>query len=237
MNPFSEMRVLTVCGQRDLGAKIRMGFVSLGITNIIATTHSEGLRIAQENRFSHIVFEVCKTDITALEFLKSLKGSGNKSILVAIYREPVLEDVIKLAQAGAQGVLASPFTPETIEETLEFAEDYPGINEQLIASAGSDPNSMFSESVLDNLYRVSILMRETREFPELIPDLLKARLALRDSARMARTLYQGGEDNFQGDMVSNLIRRVGKRPSRLGSVRRKLRQRRGSAQNQEAVAA
>ena len=78
----------------------------------------EGLNSLDANKVDLILSDINMPNMDGLEFVKSVRGKGNKVPIVMITTEGG-EDVINEAIAsGASGSIRKPFTPEQLQEKL-----------------------------------------------------------------------------------------------------------------------
>lgn len=217
--------VLVVCENANTNNQIRQAVKTLGFPQISgAPSHVVGVDRYQARKFTHVFYDAKSTDMPALDFVKRLMAMDETAIMVAVSSEPRVDDVFSLLSAGSRGFLVLPFTVDAIEEVLLQASDGPPLSEAVLHAP--DRNSALVGVVLNNLYRVSVLMRQAREFPTAARELERQHKGLLTSGEMARIFCEGTEDDLREQFIEACISRANVASTRLGRTRKRLQQKR-----------
>lgn len=217
--------VLVVHGNSTTNNQLRQTLKLLGFAQISgAPSHVVGLERERERRFTHVFFDAKSSDMPTLEFVQKSFELDEATVLIAVSLEPRVDDVFGLLSAGATGFLVVPFTTDAVEEVLTQASDGPPLSEAVLHAP--DRNTALSGVVLNSLYRVSVLIRQAREFPTAARELERAKHSMKQAVEMARLFCEGGEDQLIEQLVEGCIARSNTASTRLGRTRKRLRQRR-----------
>ncbi|MCB0323437.1 MAG: hypothetical protein KDD69_07675 [Bdellovibrionales bacterium] len=221
-----QFSVLVVCAKGSTSSQLRQALKALGFSQIsAAATHVAALERAKTRPFSHVVFEAKATDMPALEFVEQLIDYENDAIMIAISEEPRIDDVFGLLRAGARGFLVPPFTTEMLESVMTQATEGPALSEAVLNAP--DRNGAFTAVILNNLYRLSVAMRQSREFESAARDVKNYNFQLRESMELAQLFCQGGEADLREKIMEGCINRAKDAATRLGRLRKRLKKDRG----------
>ena len=219
-------KILVVCPTGVTGSQLRQALKSIGFVNVSAApSHVQALERIKGRPFSHVVFDAKESDMPALEFVQAVLAVEEKATMIAISESPRVDDVFGLLRAGARGFLVPPFTTDTIESVILRASDGPALSEAVLNAP--DRNSAFVAVVLNNLYKLSVSMRQAREFPTAAREVVSYGFALRESMEMANLFAEGTEEEMREKIVEACINRAKDAATRLGRLRKKLKRERG----------
>lgn len=77
-----------------------------------------GLRKIESRKFSHIIFQARKSDISSAEFLETALVKCPGTIFLAASFEPTVDNIFSLLLGGARGYLVCPFTIEALDTAI-----------------------------------------------------------------------------------------------------------------------
>lgn len=211
--------VITISG--TVSNQVRQALKTLGFTQVsAAASHVQGFDRIKSRNFSLIFFDAENSDMPAQEFVEKVMGLEDGSTLIALSSQPRVDDVFSLLRSGARGFLVTPFTVDGIEEVLTRAKEGPPLSDAVLNAP--DRNAALVGVILNNLYRVSVLMRQAREFTTAAKELERQSYALAESVDLARLFCEGGDDQLVERIVESCIARASVAASRLGRTRKKL---------------
>lgn len=225
-----KFQVMVVSSKGSTSSQLRQALKSLGFTQITAApSHLQGLERTRARNFTHILFEASPTDMPTLEFVTKVLELESNCIMVAISEQPKIDDVFSLLRAGARSFLVPPFTLDSIEDILKQATEGPALSDAVLNAP--DRNAAFVAVILNNLYRLSVSMRQAREFASAQRDVRSYDSALRESMEMAQIFCEGTEDDLREKLVEGCINRAKDASTRLGRLRKKLKRERGEGED------
>ena len=205
----------------NVSTQIRQSLKSLGFPQLsVVNTHALGVERAQERNFSHYIVDAKDTDMTALDFVAKIMTMEREPIILAVSEEPKIDDVFSLLKVGARGFLVPPLNVEAIEQVLMQASKGPVLSDAVLNAP--DRNGAFVAVVLNNLYRLAVSMRQSREFVTAQRDVKFYNYALRESMEMAQLFCEGSDEDLREKIVEGCINRAKDAASRLGRLRKKL---------------
>ncbi len=220
--------VLVVCANSNTNNQIRQTLKALGFAQISsAPSHIVGLERARDRKFTHVFYDARSSDMPASEFVEKIIEGDEECTLIAVSGEPRVDDVFGQLSAGSRGFLVVPFTVDSIEEVVVQASEGPPLSEAVLHAP--DRNTALVGVVLNNLYRVSVLMRQAREFATASRELERQRQSFHRSVEMAKMFCEGSDDDLLSQLVEACIARANLSSTRLGRTRKKLKQKRGSS--------
>lgn len=220
-------KVLVICPSGMLGSQLRQALKTIGFVNVSAApTHVHALeRIRGGRTFTHVIFDAKETDMKPLDFVEAVIKYEENATLIAISESPRVDDVFGLLRAGARGFLVPPFTTDTVESIMLRATEGPALSEAVLNAP--DRNSAFVAVVLNNLYKLSVSMRQAREFPSAAREVVSYGFALRESMEMAQLFSEGSDEDMRDKIIEGCINRAKDAATRLGRLRKKLKRERG----------
>jgi DNA-binding NarL/FixJ family response regulator len=217
----SKSQVLVVINKGNVSTQVRQSLKSLGFTQVsVVNTHVAAIERAQERNFSHYIVDAKDTDMTAIDFIQKIMTMEREPVILAVSEEPRIDDVFSLLKVGARGFLVPPLNVEVIEQVLVQASKGPVLSEAVLNAP--DRNAAFVAVVLNNLYRLAVSMRQSREFVTAERDVKFYNYALRESMEMAQLFCEGSDEDLREKIVDACINRAKDAASRLGRLRKKL---------------
>ncbi|MCB0324811.1 MAG: hypothetical protein KDD69_14610 [Bdellovibrionales bacterium] len=218
--------VMVICRKGDHSHQIRMALKTLGFTNLTSVvSHGMGLERLKTRNFQFVVFDAKRTDMTPGEFVTQAAKVEEGLIMIAASTNPKIDDVFGLLRAGARGFLAMPFTAESLEGVVERAKEGPPFSEAVLQAP--DRNAALSGVVLNNLYRLSVLMRQSRDFESAARELPRQKALFSESVELGLLFCEGGDDRiFRDRIIEDCVLRASAAASRLGRTRQRLRKER-----------
>ncbi len=217
--------VLVIAQNGTTSNQVRQALKTIGFSMISAApTHVSGLDRIRGRDYGLVVFDASSTDMPALDFVTQAIGLDDSSFLIALSGEPRVDDVFGLLRAGARGFLALPFNVDTLEEIVMRATEGPPLSEAVLNAP--DRNAALVGVVLNCVYKVSVLMRQSREFASAARELERQQYSLAESMDLARLFCEGGDDALLEKIVDGCIARANTASTRLGRTRKKLQKER-----------
>lgn len=217
--------VMVVCSLGATSSQIRQALKSLGFVQMsTASSHLAAIEKIKVRNFSHVIFDAKTTDLPSLEFVKSIIEMDANTIMIAISEQPRIDDVFGLLRNGARGFLVPPFTTEMLETVLTQATEGPALSEAVLNAP--DRNAAFTAIILNNLYRLSVAMRQAKEFSTAARDVKNYDYALKESVELAQLFCEGSDDDLREKIIEGCINRAKDAATRLGRLRKKLKKER-----------
>jgi DNA-binding NarL/FixJ family response regulator len=227
--------VLVVVSNGTSSNQVRQALKTVGFSSVSASpTHMAALDKIRSRDFPLILFEATSQDIPCVDFVKQTLEMDPNSIMVPISGEPQVDDVFGLLRAGARGFLALPFTVDTLEDVVMRATEGPPLSDAVLNAP--DRNAALTGVILNNLYKVSVLMRQAREFPTAARELDRQQIMLAESVDMARLFAEGGDEQLVEKIVEGCIGRANTAATRLGRTRQRLKKQRQAGDEDPAEA-
>lgn len=215
--------ILVITGNATTNDQLRTSLLSLGYTQISrANSHVQGLEKIKERNFDSILFDARSTDQVPLEFVQHALAWDNRCVLVALSLEPKIDDVFSLLSAGARGFVVIPFTTDVLDEAILHALDGPPLSDAILTAA--DRDSALVGMILNSLYRLTVVMRQAREFPSAAKEIPKFKQNLVESSKLAKLFSKGSEDDLRAKIIEECLSRANRAATRLGRTRMKLKQ-------------
>lgn len=220
-----KFQVLVVASKAITSSQLRQSLKSLGFTQVsVVASHVAALERVKGRNFTHYLFEAKDTDMPSIEFVKQLLEMEKEAIMIAVSEEPRIDDVFGLLRAGARAFLVPPLTVDMIEQMIVLATEGPQLSEAVLHAP--DRNAAFVAVILNNLYRLSVSMRQSREFKSAERDVKIYTYALRESVEMAQLFCEGGDNDLREKIIEGCINRAKDASTRLGRLRKKLKKER-----------
>lgn len=221
----SHSHILVVCAQGSTSGQVRQALKSVGYSNIAsAPSHLQGLNKTRLRNFSHVLFDAKHTDMPTVDFVQQMLELDPKSALIAISEQPRIDDVFGLLRLGARGFVVPPFTIETLENVLHQSTEGPPLSEAVLNAP--DRNAAFTSVILNNLYRLSVAMRQADEFPTAQREVKIYNYSLRESVELAQLFCEGGEEELREKIIDGCLNRAKDAATRLGRLRKRLKKER-----------
>lgn len=217
-----KFQVLVVASKAITSSQLRQSLKSLGFTQVsVVASHVAAIERVKGRNFSHYLFEARDTDMPAIEFVRQVLEMESSAIMIAVSEEPRIDDVFGLLRAGARAFLVPPLTVDMIEQMIVMATDGPQLSEAVLHAP--DRNAAFVAVILNNLYRLSVSMRQAREFKSAERDVKIYNFSLRESVEMAQLFCEGGDEDLRAKIIEGCVNRAKDASTRLGRLRKKLR--------------
>ncbi len=222
----SNVAVMVISKSGQLSNQLRSTLKSIGFTKLTAcSSHVAGIDRIKGRTYPLIVFEAQPTDMPTHDFVKQALELDPKSVLIAISNEPRIDDVFGLLRAGARGFVVSPFTIDALEMVIVRADEGPPMSDAILQAP--DRNAALVAVVLNNLYRLTVLMRQSREFDSAKKDVGRYKCAFSESMELARMFCESGdEDVLRERVIEDCLSRANSASSRLGRTRQRLQKER-----------
>lgn len=213
--------------------QVRSALKTIGFSKMTAcATHVSGLDRIKGRNFQLVMFDAQVTDMPVIDFVKQALELDPNSILIAVSSEPRIDDVFGLLRAGARGFVVIPFTIEGMENVLMRADEGPPFSDTVLQAP--DRNAALVGVVLNNLYRLSVLMRQAREFQSAKKEVHRYKCAFGEAMELARLFCENGdEEALKEKIMDDCIARANTASSRLGRMRQKLQRERTKDQDGE----
>lgn len=218
--------VLVVSRSGTTNNQLRVTLKTCGYSKLIAAnSHAMAIDRMRGRSFGLVLFDAKGTDMAGDEFVRQALDLGPEQILVAVSSDPKIDDVFNLLRCGARGFIAMPFSPESVEKVIDAAFEGPPFSQAVLQAP--DRNAALSGVVLNNLYRVSVLLRQSREFESAKKEVERYKYSLSESVELARLFCEGGDDNVLREKIcDDCLTRAEMASSRLGRTRIRLRKER-----------
>ncbi|MCC6220665.1 MAG: hypothetical protein IT291_05410 [Deltaproteobacteria bacterium] len=226
-------KVLIQSTNRHRSEQLRQSLKSLGFKEIsCCNSHVEAMDRFKFRKFTHVLFDANSHECSVKEFVVTLRDLDAASTLIAVSSEPRIDDVFGLLVAGARHFLGIPFTVEVLDEVLQEASEGPPLNEAVLTAP--DRNSALVTVILNNLCKLTVIMRQSREFQSAARDLVAQQKKYYQSVDLAKTFCQGSDDDLLQEIMAQCIKRAQTAASRLGRMRKRLgKQRLGGSDVEE----
>jgi two-component system, chemotaxis family, chemotaxis protein CheY len=221
----STVPVLVVCGNGTLTSQACQAAKSIGFINVSAAPNfTQAISRLRARKFAIIFYDVRLKDMPCEAFVKQVMALESGATLIALSKEPRVDDVFALLKWGTRGFVTYPFTADVLEDAIMRAAEGPPFSEAVLNAANR--NAALANVVLNNLYRVSVLTRQARDFPSAARALVRQQFALHESMELARIFCEGDFGDLQQSIMSVCLERSEIAASRIGRTRVKLREKR-----------
>ncbi len=215
--------------------QIRTALCSMGLTHIsYAQSHVNALERVHSRNYELIIFEAHGIDMPTVDFVTQAAAVDPNTVMIAISNQPKIDDIFSLLRAGARGFIVPPFSLDAFESTIMRAAEGPAFSQHVLDA--EDRNAALVGVVLNNFYRLTVRMRQARNFPTAAREVERYRASFLESLEMACIFCE------DGDAVTLMVRiqeecasRSEQASSRLGRMRQKLAKRREKGAPETAV--
>lgn len=220
-------RVLTLVVEADEndGRDLRAAMQLLGyVPPQVVSDHSQALKVLQERPFTHVFFTATRTNLSAVEFMRSARAMDANLVAIPTSFDPRIDDIFTLLQEGARWFLVKPFTEEIVDDCLIQATKGEPFSQSLLFA--EDRNKAFSALIAANIDRAADTYRDARKYTSARAAQESVMKSLRATAQLARVFAEdatGDRKDLRGtllDFFSDLARGPA---TRLGRIRRRLR--------------
>jgi DNA-binding NarL/FixJ family response regulator len=184
-------------------------------------SHGQALERMNERKFSHILFDAKKTNITPKEFLQQVLKGDKATVCIPTSNEPQLDDVFDLFVVGAKGFLCKPFTMETVDTAIVMASKGEPIAEAVLNA--KDRNEALVALMMTALDRVATLLRQGQQFETALREVPRATRSFMRASDLAKTFCKGTHDDLLESIQSFCMDRSTGPATRLGRLRKRLR--------------
>ena len=218
--------MLVIARNGNLSNQVRACLKNLGFSKLSAVgTHVGGLDRMKSRNFQLAIFDAVGTDMAASDFVREALTLDSKQVLIALSTQPQIDDVFGLLRAGARGYVVCPFTIDSLEMVIARADEGPPFSDTVLQAP--DRNSALVGLILNNLYRLSVLMRQAREYPSALKEARRYQSALVESVDIAKMFcVDGNEEILRERIIEECLGRANTAASRLGRTRQKLQRER-----------
>lgn len=233
LNKRHTINVLVIATNGTTSNQIRGALKNIGFSRLSAVaSHVGGLDRMKGRNFEIVFFDAKSSDMPTMDFVRAAIELGDSAILIAMSSEPRIDDVFGMLRAGARGFVVMPFTIKIVEDVIIKAFEGLPFSESVLNAA--DRNAALCGVVLNNLYRLSVMLRQSREFPSAARDVERYRVAFNESMELARMFCEGGDDDILRDkLMEDCIARANIAATRLGRTRKKLQEKRSKSEEEE----
>jgi DNA-binding NarL/FixJ family response regulator len=221
----SQANILIVCAQGATSGQLRQALKSVGYTNITsAPSHLQGINKTRLRNFSHVIFDAKSSDMPTFDFVSQMMEMDENCAMIAVSEQPRIDDVFGLLRLGARGFIIPPFTIDILETIIHQSTEGPPLSDAVLNSP--DRNAAFTSVVLNNLYRLTVAMRQAREFPTAEREVKIYNYSLRESVELAQLFCEGSDEDLRDKIIEGCLNRAKDAATRLGRLRKKLKKER-----------
>lgn len=201
--------------------------LNMGIKQVSSTTsHQKALTKIQDQHISHVIFTTQKTDMSAKDFVKASMETDDALIMIASASNPTTDGVFELLQSGARGFLVKPVQADSLESTLITVSKTKQVPDFILEA--KDRNQAFALMVLNSLDQLSTILRQARQFETARHAIPEAMNRFRQSVEISKQFCEGGDKKLQEAIIERLETASSEPATRLGKLRKRRRQSRGS---------
>jgi DNA-binding NarL/FixJ family response regulator len=155
------------------------------------------------------------------DFLKKVLAESPKTILIPSSSDPNVDEVFDLLLQGARGYLVKPFTVDSLDESIVNATKGEPIADVVMNS--KDRNEALVAILMMSLDSAAGIIRQSYQFETAQREVPRAMEALRRSSELAETFAKGGFEGLFPAIEKFCIDRCQGPASRLGRLRKRLR--------------
>lgn len=201
---------------------MRASLKSLGYGIISdAVNHAQAIERLTERKFTHVLFDSKKSNMTPKEFLQALLKSDSTTTAIPTSYEPRVDDVFDLFVVGAKGFLVKPFTIDTIENAIVQATKGEPISDAVLQA--KNRNEALVAVMMGALDKVATLIRQGKQFETALREVPRAIRSFQRSSDLAKTFCKGGEEGLFEAMQNFCMERSKGPATRLGRLRKRLK--------------
>ncbi len=193
--------------------------------------HAAAFDKLQERKITHIIFDARKTNIVPSEFLQKLLQVDNTIVAIPASYEPNVDDVFDLLIMGARGYLVKPYTADTVESAIVMASKGDPLPDVVLQA--KDRNEALIAILMGSLDKAATIMRQAYQFETAKREVPRAISNLRRSADLAKMFCKGGDTGMIEAMEKFCIERSKGPATRLGRLRKRLNNSRGTEESAE----
>lgn len=214
--------VLVVEADPNSRNNLRSTLKQLGYGQISdAPNHAQALERMVERKFTHILFDAKKTNMTPKEFLQRVLTEDKNMVCIPTSSDPNIDDVFDLFVVGAKGFLVKPFTMDSVEASICQASKGEPIADAVLQA--KDRNEALIALTMGALDRVATLLRQGQQFETALREVPRAMRGFARASDLAKTFCKGGDDELLEALQNFCVDRSSGPATRLGRLRKKLR--------------
>jgi response regulator of citrate/malate metabolism len=230
-NPILKLPVLVSCAKTSVNHHIRSSLQELGFSAVTGVfSHKEAIGKIATTEFRSVFFDIYKTDMAPVDFISKSKEANPSCNLIVVAEEIEVNDVFDLLRVGATGFIVPPFTFDAVEKSISYAERVAAINPELLDA--DNVSEAVVEAVLNNFEALHKLMamKNRGQATYQAQKMIQERMGIfRESADVAKAVLAG--EAFLDIVIDRCIDHANKPTTRLGKLRRKLKQDRNDGPN------
>jgi DNA-binding NarL/FixJ family response regulator len=202
--------------------QIRTALNSMGISHTTyAASHVNAMDRLRSKNFQLIVFEAHPIDMPTVDFVRQAVELDPNAILIAVSAQPRIDDVFTLLKLGARGFVIPPFTADSFEQIVIRAAEGPPFSQSVLDAP--DRNTALVGVVLNNFYRLTVRMRQSRKFKTAAQEVEHYKYSFSESIELAKLFCEGGDEALLLQRIQEeCAARSEIASSRLGRMRQKL---------------
>lgn len=219
--------LLVVEPDGDDRASLREVLSTLGFGGVnCQADHATGLTVFAERNFTHVLFSARLTKVPPMEFLIKVLDMDPACICLPTSSDPTIDDVFEMLRIGARGYVLKPFTPSGLEAAIIMATEGEPFSDAILNAR--DRNEAFSAMAAASLDKLATAKRQSTKFSSAEKDMSQFAINFRSAVSLGRTFAKGGEEELLESMVDFFTKLSDGPASRLGRLRKRLRNRRVS---------
>jgi DNA-binding NtrC family response regulator len=199
-----------------------------------APSHMNGVEKLGERHFTHVIFNARETNMPVQAFVKKVMEATPDVVMIPSSNEPNVDDVFDLLIMGCKGFLVKPFTVDTVEEALVHATKGDPIADVVLQA--KDRNEALVAILMQCLDKTATTMRQAQQFETAKKELPKSIRMLQRSSELALTFCKNGETGMLDAIEKFCLERSKGPATRLGRLRKRLKNTRGDDEGAEAEA-
>ena len=112
--------ILIVDDQKTMLRIIHSLLDQIGFKNVTeATSGPRALELMQEQKFGLILSDWNMEPMSGIDFLKTVRASGNNVPFIMVTAESTSENVVLAKQAGVNNYIIKPFNADTLKTKIE----------------------------------------------------------------------------------------------------------------------
>jgi hypothetical protein len=183
--------------------------------------HGGGFRRLMQRSFTHVIFSVNRTDMSAIEFIRETRSLLRPLVLIAAADAPTSDLIADLLVQGANAFLCLPTSEQMLDLVLGQATKGQKLNVEVLRS--EKRNEILIKNLMTNLDHIASRKRTAMMSTQPDQDIPRLVEELQLMASTLRVFAAGGPTGLLNTLVEiaeSLC--VDKTRSRLGNVRHNL---------------
>ncbi len=198
------INLLFVEPDSSIRSTMRQTLTSIDIGFIAdASEHKGALRKVEEHPYTHVIFDLKKTNLSSKEFLQNLLTINSQIVAIAASYEPTVDDVFDLLIAGARGFLVKPFTTETVDDAIVLSSKGERISDAILAT--KTRNEALAALVLSSLDKLSTVTKQSQHFETALREIPKRQMVLKRAMEVARAFARGGDEDLLEEIITQCV--------------------------------